>query len=252
MRGCVLLAERHRVKSFGKQAATIASARIPDRLWVVDKDPRSALSTLFMVSDVATQAGRYSPAIFKANKKNNMSDKNPNVNDVLTNSIGITEMRNQLCKSYLNLAKGEFFRKYKRKATTEDSQVLYDLYEAQWRNSIIDKPLREKANREKGRGVWRIGIKYKIDVYHAMCRFVEYKYSTLVTGKYGNTYYDKSCADLLKEMNIEFMESHIVDNGLLKDWEAFVNERKEQLPKYRKARYVDYSHLAYNGVTDDF
>jgi hypothetical protein len=161
-------------------------------------------------------------------------------------------MRKHLCKSYIQLANKEFKRKHDRWPDKQDSQELYDIYENQWRDYYVEKPLREKLNKEKGRQLWQHGIKYRVDVYYALCRFIELKYGTLIKGKYGNQYYEKSCGELCKEMGIEFMESHIVDNGLTSEWKQFIDNNHTTLKKHHKREYVDYSHLAYNGVTDDF
>lgn len=176
----------------------------------------------------------------------------PTVTYMLNNTTGLPEMRKYLCRSYVQLANKEFKKQFGRWPENEDAQVLYDIYEAEWRDWYIDKPLREKKNREIGKPIWQYGIRYRIDVYAGLCRFIEYKYGTLITGKYGNQYYDKSCADICEEMDIRYMETHIIEKGLLNEWKAYVDNFHSTLPKYSKRGYVDYSHLAYNGVADDF
>lgn len=64
-----------------------------------------------------------------------MSFKHPSVQQVLSCSISLTNnqrMRRYLSKSSLNLAKYKFYAIFKRNATLDDSQTLYNIYEVQW------------------------------------------------------------------------------------------------------------------------
>lgn len=180
---------------------------------------------------------------------------------VLNNSKGL--LGKYFCKSYYNLARKDFILKHGRQPEIEDAQEVRDLFEEKWHDYYIGKPTREKLNREKCKEVWRHGIKYKVDVFAAMCRFIEYKYSEFIeykppvyssqlnkiTDKHG--YHTKSCGDLMKEKNIEFLDGHIIDNGLLNDWKEFIDKNHKVLNKHFKPTYTDYSALAYNGVADD-
>ena len=55
-----------------------------------------------------------------------------------------------------------------------------------------------------------------------------------------------------KVEGIIYVETFIVDNNLIEEFEKFIRDNHKNLNKYFKPRYIDYSHLAYNGVTDDF
>lgn len=179
-----------------------------------------------------------------------MSQKNPNYKEILACTTGV--IGRYFCKSYLNLAKMEFRKKHRRCPTIADAQEIRDIYENQWVDYYIHKPARERANREKGRPIWQYGCTLKIDVFEMMCRFMEFMFSDFYPPNHvGKVYPKKSCGDIMKEKNIEFLETFIVDNNLLDDWKKFATVKRKEYPWYRRT-YQDYSHLAYNGVTDDF
>lgn len=191
-----------------------------------------------------------------------MSIKNPTVKEVLGCTTG--QIGEHFCKSYLQLAKMEFRKKHRRCPTIADAQEVRDFYESQWVDYYIHKPAREKENRRKGRPIWEFGCYLRIDVYAVMCRFFEFKYGEFIDcpdrsysdqwydialDKYG--YYKNSCGDILKEKGIEFMETFIIDSGLLEEWKSFAQKVKSKYPYYKRT-YQDFSHLAYNNVADDF
>lgn len=192
-----------------------------------------------------------------------MSYKNPNCAEILALVEDKKDMEKHFCKNYLQLAKREFSLSNGRKATLDDYQVLYDLYVNQWIDYYILKPQRVKENRELGRPIWQIGCKYGIDVYTCMCRFIEVCFSKFVekpefSSTHYNIYFKKkgyivtSCAEIMKQKGYEFPESLIIEEGLLDNWNKFVSENWETLPKYHKRAWVDYSSMAYNGVANDF
>jgi hypothetical protein len=59
-----------------------------------------------------------------------MSYKNPNYREILERSSG--DIGEHFGKSYANLAKGAFYRQFKRRATLDDCQWLRDYFEDQW------------------------------------------------------------------------------------------------------------------------
>lgn len=64
-----------------------------------------------------------------------MSYKHPSVQQVLNCSVSLTNnqrVRRYLSNSSLNLAKYKFYALFKRNATLDDSQTLYNIYEVQW------------------------------------------------------------------------------------------------------------------------
>jgi len=171
-------------------------------------------------------------------------------NYILANTTGDPEMRKHLCKSYIRLAAVEFIKKRGHWPTKENAQEVYNIYESQWRDHYIDKPNRTERNRVVGRPIWQYGCSIKIDVYASMCRFMEFKYTVHITNQHGNTYPEKNCAKILEEMKIEFMEAHIMENGLFDQWKTFALSNRSKF-HYHKGSYSDFGHLAYNGVTDD-
>lgn len=171
-------------------------------------------------------------------------------NYILQNTTGDPEMRKHLCKSYIRLAAVEFKKKHGRWPVKTDAQDVFDIYATQWRNHYIDRPAREARNRIVGNPIWQYGCSIKIDIFSSMCRFIEFKYSRLITTQF-NSYYEKSAGVLMEEMKIEFLETHIMENNLFEQWKTFAFGNRSNFP-YRKPSYTDYSHLAYSGVTDDF
>jgi hypothetical protein len=177
-----------------------------------------------------------------------MSYTNPNVSEILACTTGI--IGKHFAKSYLNLAKGKFRFRHKRNATRDDAQELRDIFEADWVDYYVYRPIREKENREKGKPIWEYGCKFKIDVYNSMCRFIEYKYAKDIV-KYGYSM-KQCCADIMEEKGFKLMETHIIDNDLLDEYKKFIKINRKTLKKHFGSGYSDFSHLAYNGVTDDF
>lgn len=165
-----------------------------------------------------------------------MSQLNPNVTEILLCTEGI--IGSHLCKSYLNLAKAEFFRTNGRKATLDDAQALRDLFEAQWVNWYIHRPERERLEKILAKPIWDFGIPLKIDVHSSMCKFL--------ISKLGYNFGEKTPE--IKEYNYG---TYIIKNNLLEEYKSFVLSNRKDIPKYRKPEYVDFGHLAYNGVTDD-
>lgn len=178
-----------------------------------------------------------------------MSHKNPTVAEILAITTG--KIGKHFHKSYLNLAKMAFNSKHKHWPTLDNAQELRDIYEEQWYDYYVGKPQREKQNKIIGKPIWDYTKQFRRDTYNAMCRFLEFKYSEFKNN--GSFDYPvDSAGDIMKEKNIEFMETHIMENNLLDEYKQFVLERKTTLMAYFKPVYQDYSHLAYNGVTDDF
>lgn len=187
------------------------------------------------------------------------------VKDVLANSTGNEIMRSHLCKSYLQLALKAFCKTHGHyPKDISSAQEIYDLYENQWIDHYIYRPAREQENRKNGMPIWHYGCSIKVDVYSVMCRFIEYKFADWVDcpdrsyskqwynaglGRYG--YYKNSCGDIMKEKKIEFLETFIIEQGLLTEWKDFAYKVRKEYPHYRRT-YQDFSHLAYNNVTDDF
>jgi len=177
--------------------------------------------------------------------------------EVLDNSIAkYPEMRRYFCKSYLSTANREFAKRHPNTpVSVEQSQAIYDIYEEQWSEYYVLRPQREKENKKKCEPLWNYGKSLHIDVYAACCRFIEHIYCKEWQDHWdGNRYAKISCGDIMKERNIEFQDGHIMDMGLLEDFKKWVKENKgtKLILAYHKPTYTDYSHLAYNGVTEDF
>lgn len=76
-----------------------------------------------------------------------MSYKNPIYGEVLANSTSENQyLRMQFRKSLLNIATRDFVRKNGRRPTIEDSQEIYNLFEAQWKDVLT--PEREEDHRK--------------------------------------------------------------------------------------------------------
>lgn len=189
------------------------------------------------------------------------------VNKYLPKNISISKYELSEC-SYIMYKELENKRKLDRELDSKKLAGIYlDLVEK--RNEKIKK---DKITYNKVTNLYKICIPFKVDCYAASCRFMEYKFSTFIecpdripsnpkynekegywynriTDKTG--YFEKSCADICKDMGINNHEEYIVDN-LLKEFKIFITNKHKILDKYFKRTFADYSHLAYNGVTDDF
>lgn len=161
-----------------------------------------------------------------------MSYKNPNVNEVLANSIDDFNMAKHLCKSYLNLSKGKFHREHKRKATLDDAQELFHNYVVDWKHWYITRPLLNQMHRKSGMPVWTFGVSIKIDVSHSTCEFVRVHNPTF-KGVFDYNY-----------------ASWIIRNNLFTEYVKYAKSNRSKFP-YRKTRYTDFSHMAYNNSSDD-
>jgi len=160
-----------------------------------------------------------------------MSYNNPNCNEIINNSSSYRCMVKYFCKDYLNLAKGEFKKRNNRKANLDDSEELFTIYAKMWYDWYIINPKKEKLYRKVANPVWEFGVSMRIDVKDATREFVrsinpEFK-------KVWNYHYD----------------TWIVRNNKLEEFKQYCKINK--FP-YRKQRWIDYSDLAYNGVTNDF
>lgn len=116
--------------------------------------------------------------------------------------------------------------------------------------------------RKNNNQIYKLLLHTKRDIYACGCRFLEYKYSEfkpqdykssanfkVFNQKYG--YYVNSAADIIKSKNIQNVLDFIALNHL-KEFVALVKKYKNQLPKHHKSTYINFSHLAFNGITDDF
>ena len=134
------------------------------------------------------------------------------------------------------------------------------------------KKIQDKIDYKKVSNLYKICIPFKIDCYSASARFIEYKYSEFIEcpdrkpsnplykeedGYFYNHimkktgYFKKCCANLMKELNICNHQLHIVENHI-EEFKKFIYDHNKVLKKHVRNNYIDYSHLAYNGVTDDF
>ena len=162
-----------------------------------------------------------------------MSYKNPNVNDVINNSIDLFDMSKYLHKSYLNIAKYKLRRKLGRKPNLDDAQQLFDIFVDDWRNYYKRKPLLEKLYKEKAKPIWEFGCKIHISVKDSTREFV------------------RSINPEFKDIYDYHYDSWIIRNNKFEEYKDFCIKNKKKFP-YRRETYVDYSHLAYNGVANDF
>ena len=154
--------------------------------------------------------------------------------------------------------------------TRENSKVIADEYLLMLEEQK-QKAKQDKINYKRISKLYRICIPYKVDCYHACCRFIEYKFCEFVLtpdrlptvpykeeqGYWYNHimkttgYFKGSCGDWCEKTGNHNHQLYILEN-LLYEFKQFIKENHKILNKYRKRKYIDYSHLAYNGVTDDF
>jgi len=133
------------------------------------------------------------------------------------------------------------------------------------------KVIQDKLDYKKISVLYRICIPFKVDCYSACCRFIEWKFCEFIPtpdrlpiapykeeqGYWYNHimkttgYFKESCGNWCKKTGTCNHQLYIVEN-LLDEFKQFIKKNYKVLDKYRKSKYVDYSHLAYNGVTNDF
>lgn len=148
----------------------------------------------------------------------------------------------------------------------EHSKFIADEYllmlEEQKQKEIEKKQIYKKVS-----VLYRMCVPYKIDCYKAICDFLRYRYCKFKStperkprhpyreeeGYWWNRirketgYYETCVADL----NLGNIELYVLENHK-SDFEDFIKKHHKSLYKHFKKRYVDYSNLAYNGVTEDF
>ena len=160
----------------------------------------------------------------------------------------------------------------KRKLDREqDSELIADTF----LNLLKQRKSKIKEDEiiyKKVSALYHICVPFKVDCYNASCRFMEYKFCEFIEcpdripsnpkykeeeGYYWNKimkktgYFKDSCGSITEKMNINNHEKYIVEN-LLEEFKQFVKTHHRVLKKYQKRKYIDYSHLAYNGATNDF
>lgn len=191
-----------------------------------------------------------------------MSYNNPNHNEVRENANCYERMKKHYCKSYHNLALSNFRYKYKRKATLDDVNEVFKIFVNEWYDYYIIKPKMKKLWYKSLLPMYRRIIPIKVDVYAAACRYVEYItpgsfvecpdrtdywYDPLYKKK---GYIEKSADGILKDTKLS-PEQWIYKNKKVDEFVDWVYKNKKHLKKHHKG-YTDFSHLAYNGVADDF
>lgn len=197
-----------------------------------------------------------------------MSDKRPNTAEILARSTKkYPEMAKYLCKSLINLARSKFRKMHGRNASIEDSQEIWDIFEASWVDYYIHGPIEKKRRYAIVRdAIYRPLIythRIKVDIQSAATDFLRYKLLNFIETpdrippnrpEEKGYWYDKilkKTGYLAGTIDIRDKTWYIYENHLDEfiDW---VIEHKDSLSKPRKSEFIDYSELAYNGVTDDF
>jgi hypothetical protein len=161
-----------------------------------------------------------------------MSHKNPTVSEILKSTTGI--IGGHLHKSYLDLAKARFYKLNQRRPTLDDAQALRDTYEEMWMDYYIERPKRFQLEKILAEPIWTYGCSLHVDVKKSMITFLRDIPGFTFDGN-------------VKESNYG---TYIVQNNLFEDWKEFVYKRRYSL-RYVRQTYVDFSALAYNGVTED-
>lgn len=152
----------------------------------------------------------------------------------------------------------------------EDSESIAKIYLLQEKERKLEDLEKKKIEIEISE-LYRICVPFKVDCYTAGCRFMEIIYSKFIEtpdripiapykesdGHFFNKilqktgYHEKSCACIMKDMGIKNHLKFILDNHK-EDFIKFIHSKHKVLNKHFRIRYVDYSHLAYNGVSNDF
>ena len=188
-----------------------------------------------------------------------MSYKNPNSREVIENSTSNRELTKHLDRTALSNARWKFYTTHKKKSTIEDSQAIFDLFVEEWTYHNKTKPALDKMWYKKATPIYKALIPFKIDVYAAACRYIEYINNSFVEcpsyGKsfynpiYGKVGYVKVCCSEI--IGNEDAVRYIIKNGHQEGFIKWAKKNKKHLNKHFKG-YEDFSDLAYNGVTDDF
>lgn len=141
-----------------------------------------------------------------------------------------------------------------------DSKLLADTWILMLKEQLLAH--KEQIAIEKRLSIlYRYCIPYKVDCFNALCRFMEFKFGRFIdtpdrhdywfnpiVDKLG--YFENSCGDICKEMQIKDHRVYILDN-LKQEFFDYIDKYNMYLAKYRKSQWIDYSHLAYNNVADD-
>lgn len=158
----------------------------------------------------------------------------------------------------------------KRKLDREqDSKLIAHIF-LQLQKEKKEKAKQDKITYKKVSKLYRICIPYKVDCYNACCRFMEYKYSEFVhtpdripkqeeesKGCWYNHimkstgYYKESCGAITERLKIDNFQWHIFKN-CFEEFKDFIIKNNKVLKKHYKDIWQDYSHLAYNNISDDF
>lgn len=164
-----------------------------------------------------------------------MSFKNPTAAEII-DYMGNHPMVEEMNKTYLNAAKNQFYRKHcKAKPTLDDAEELVTLFLIIWKHRNVTIPKIKARQKAYATEIWNVGCYLKVDV----------KKSTLAFVRELNPTFDKV-------YDFDYA-AWIGRYGMEKEYRAFCKKNRAKFP-YKKQRnsYPDYSHLAYNGVTDDF
>lgn len=150
-----------------------------------------------------------------------------------------------------------------REDAKEAAEIWLTILEER-KQALIDERKREQSYSP----LYRICVPFKVDCYNALCRFIEFKYSEFIytpdripknpqfteeQGYWYNSiikktgYFSKSCGHILNNQ-----DPREVVLPMIEEFKQFILNHHKVLKKYRKFEFKDYSHLAYNGVTDDF
>lgn len=130
-------------------------------------------------------------------------------------------------KFYFSQCKFKFYTEHDKTSPKEsDVKEIMDIFESEF-VPIIIRGEKEQLNKKRSHRFYAVGLPIKVDVAKAAAEFTE---------------------------NQEFPFSYIVENKLTSAFKLFMIDNKDRLKhKYVKRRsFSDYSHLAYNGVTEDF
>lgn len=163
-----------------------------------------------------------------------MSYKNPTTTEIKGVVKDPFDMKQYFHKSYLNLAKTAFYHAHnKRNATLDDAQELFDHFVFQWRHWYKGHLKLKSAHKRVETPLWDWACARSIDVKASTLAFIQ-----MYNPKFHMCYDD-------------FYGSWIIRKGMFEEYKKFALGNKKKF-KYYGPSYVDYSHLAYNGITESF
>lgn len=169
------------------------------------------------------------------------------VNPTITEVLSVTKPRKyknkiKLGRSCFNAIKGNFRHQKGYNPTLDDAEELLDLCIKDYYFRYVIEPERLRIEKQNFFILLKEVKQYNIDVKKSAIRFLSPK----------DVFKDYFRSPPKTEgIPLNGCCTYIVENNLIEEWKSFAVHNKQEF-KYYRPTYQDFSHLAYNGVTDDF